>query len=64
MLLAVGVGALLTPYGIFSALVTLELFKMNFLFERIAEWKSPDLHAYQGLLFLFVGQLLRARLPC
>ena len=55
MLLAVGVGALLTPYGIFSALVTLELFNMKFLVQRIAEWKSPDFQAYQPLLFLLVG---------
>ena len=55
MLLAVGVGALLTPYGIFSALVTLELFNMKFLFQQIAEWKSPDFQAYQPLLFLLVG---------
>jgi hypothetical protein len=55
MLLAVGVGSLLTPYGIFSALVTLELFNMKFLVQRIAEWKSPDFQAYQPLLFLLVG---------
>jgi hypothetical protein len=55
MLLAVGVGALLTPYGIFSALWTLDLFNMTFPFQRIEEWRSPDFQVYQPLLFLFVG---------
>jgi hypothetical protein len=55
MLLAVAVGALLTPYGIFSALVTLELLNMKFVFRQIAEWKSPDFQTYQPLLFLLVG---------
>jgi hypothetical protein len=54
-LLAVGVGALLTPYGIFSALATLELFNMKFPLQRIEEWQSPDFQVYQPLLFLFVG---------
>ena len=55
MLLAVAVAALLTPYGIFSALVTLELFSMKFPLQRIAEWKSPDFQVFQPLLFLLVG---------
>jgi hypothetical protein len=55
MVLAVCVAALLTPYGIFSALVTVELFNMKFLFQQIGEWKSPDFQVYQPLLLLFVG---------
>jgi hypothetical protein len=55
MVLAVCVAALLTPYGIFSALVTAELFNMKFLFRQIGEWRSPDFQVYQPLLFLFVG---------
>jgi len=55
MLLVIGIGALLTPYGIFSAYVTLELLKIKILFQQIAEWKSPDFQLYQPLLFLLVG---------
>jgi hypothetical protein len=55
ILLAVGVCALLTPYGIRSALVTLELFNMKLLSQQIEEWKSPDFQIYQPLLILFVG---------
>lgn len=55
MVLAVCVAALVTPYGIFSALVTVELFNRKFLFRQIGEWKSPDFQVYQPLLFLFIG---------
>jgi hypothetical protein len=55
IVVAVGVSALLTPYGVFSALVTLELFNMKFLFQQIDEWRSPDFQVYQPLLILFIG---------
>jgi hypothetical protein len=55
MFLVVCFAALLTPYGIFSALVTFELFDMKFLSQHIGEWKSPNFQIYQPWLFLFVA---------
>jgi hypothetical protein len=55
MFLIVCLSALLTPYGIFSALMTLETFNMKIPFQYIGEWKSPDFQVYQPFLVLFVG---------
>jgi hypothetical protein len=55
MLLAVSVGALLTPYGVYSALLTLEVANLKYTLQHTSEWQSPDFQSYQPLLFLFVG---------
>jgi hypothetical protein len=57
MLLAVSVGALLTPYGVFSALATFEVMNLNYVLRHIAEWKSPDFQERRVHLFLFVALL-------
>jgi hypothetical protein len=57
MLLAVSISGLLTPYGVYSALQTLEIMNSKFVQTHIAEWKSPDFQEYGILLFLFVALL-------
>jgi hypothetical protein len=55
IILVVCASAMLTPYGISSALATLQLFNMKASFEHVSEWKSPDFQVYQPFLFLLVG---------
>jgi len=55
--LAVGASALLTPYGVYSALFVLKLMNMKFLMTHTNEWLSPDFQAYPYLLFYLVALL-------
>jgi hypothetical protein len=55
MLLAVGVSALLTPYGVLSVLPTLGLFNAKVVLQQLDEFRSPDFQRYRPILFLFVG---------
>jgi len=57
VLAAVSVCALITPYGIYSALLTLETTKLKYALHYINEWRSPDFQRNPIHLFLFVGVL-------
>ena len=57
VVIAVTVCALITPYGIYSALLTLETTKLKFALRYINEWRSPDFQQNPIHLFLFVGLL-------
>lgn len=57
-LTAVTVCALLTPYGIFSALLTLEAINMKIAMQNISEWRPPDFQQNRIQLFLIVGFLM------
>ena len=56
--LVVTVSALITPYGIAPAFVTLELLDMKFTLSRISELRSPDFQQYGLLLVYFVAIVL------
>jgi hypothetical protein len=56
--IAVSLCALLTPYGIFSALLTLQTMNMKYALQHIAEWHSPDFQQSRIQLFLIVGLLM------
>jgi hypothetical protein len=58
LLVAVGGCALITPYGIYSALLTFEVTQMKYVLGHIAEWHSPDFQQQRVHLFLFVGLLM------
>jgi hypothetical protein len=42
LVLVVTVGALITPYGIHSVLITPKALSMKFALDHITEWRSPD----------------------
>ena len=56
--IAVTVCALLTPYGIFSALLTLQTMNMKFALQHVAEWRPPNFQQNRIHLFLIVGFLM------
>lgn len=53
--IAVTVCAILTPYGISSALLTLQTMNMKSAMQHVAEWHSPDFQQDKIFLFLIVG---------
>jgi hypothetical protein len=53
----VSASALLTPYGVYSALLVFQLMNMKFLISHASEWLSPDFQAYPYFLFYLVGLL-------
>ena len=55
--IAISVCALLTPYGIYSSLLTLEAMNMKHALQHVAEWRPPDFQRNRIHLFLFVGIL-------
>jgi len=56
--IAVSVCALLTPYGIFSALLTLEVMNAKVGIQYVAEWLPPNYQQNRIFLFLIVGFLM------
>jgi len=58
LLIIVGVCALATPYGIFSALLTLEVTNLKYALKNISEWHTPDFQQQRIHLFLFVSLLM------
>ena len=56
--IAVTVCALLTPYGIFSALLTLQTMNMKVAIQHVAEWLPPNYQQNRIHLFLIVGFLM------
>jgi hypothetical protein len=60
LLAVIGVSlcALLTPYGIFSALLTLQTISMKIPLQHVIEWHSPDLQQDKIHLFLIVSFLM------
>jgi hypothetical protein len=50
--------ALVTPYGIFSALLTFQAMSMKYALQYVAEWHSPDFQQSRIQLFLIVGLLM------
>ena len=50
--------ALVTPYGIFSALLTFQAMSMKYALQHVAEWHSPDFQQSRIQLFLIVGLLM------
>jgi hypothetical protein len=57
LLVIVGVCALLTPYGIYPALLTLEVTNLKYALKNVVEWHSPDFQQQRIHLFLLVGLL-------
>jgi hypothetical protein len=51
----VSISALITPYGISPALMTIKLLDLKFTISHIIELQSPDFQVYRIHLFLFVG---------
>ena len=58
VVIIVGLCALVTPYGIFSALLTFQAMSMKYALQHVAEWHSPDFQQSRILLFLIVGLLM------
>lgn len=52
---AVSLASLVNPYGLFSALTTLELFNYHFALRYISEWVSPNFQSDKIHLLLLVG---------
>lgn len=55
MLLAVSFSALVTPYGVYSAVQTFDIMSSTFVPTHIAEWVSPDFQKHRIHLFLFIA---------
>ena len=55
MVLAVSVSALLTPYGVYSALLVLQVMNMKFVQANTIEWEPPNFQAYSFYLFYLVA---------
>jgi hypothetical protein len=55
MLLAVSISALLTPYGVYSALLILQVMNMKFVLAHANEWLSPNFQAHPYFLFYLVA---------
>jgi len=58
VVIAVSVCALLTPYGIFSALLTLQTMNMKVAMQHVNEWLPPNYQQSRLHLFLIVGFLM------
>jgi hypothetical protein len=56
--IVVTISALLTPYGVFSALLTIHAMNMKYAFQHIGEWLSPNFQQNRIQLFLIVGFLM------
>jgi hypothetical protein len=56
--IAVTACALLTPYGIFSALLTFQTMTMKYVMHNIVEWQSPNFQQNRINLFFIVGFLM------
>jgi hypothetical protein len=56
--IAVSVCGLITPYGIFSALLTLDTMKMRFTLQNVMEWHAPDFQQARIELFFIVACLM------
>ena len=54
-MLVVSASALINPYGIYPALLTLEVAKLNYIMQHIPEWQSPNFQIYKLHLYLLVG---------
>jgi hypothetical protein len=54
---AASASALINPYGISAALMTLELLQLKFTIPRIVELRPPDFQTHKIHLLLFVGLL-------
>ena len=55
MLLAVTLSALLTPYGVYSALLVLQTMNMKFVQANTIEWEPPNFQTLTFYLFYLVG---------
>jgi hypothetical protein len=55
VVVAVSICALITPYGIYSALLTLDTTKLKYALQYIDEWHSPNFQQKPIHLLLFVG---------
>ena len=56
--IAVSVCGLITPYGVFSALLTFDTMNMRFATQNITEWHSPDFQQARIELFFIVVCLM------
>lgn len=54
MLLVVSVSSLLTPYGVYSALLVYQVMNMKFLQANIIEWMPPNFQTYSFFLWYLV----------
>jgi hypothetical protein len=50
--------ALLTPYGVYSGLLTLQTMDMKFALQHVNEWRPPDYQQNKIHLLLIVGLLM------
>jgi hypothetical protein len=57
MLFAVSICALVTPYGVHSALLVLQLMNMKFAMAHTNEWLSPNFQEYPYFLYYLVALL-------
>src|SRR5262249_2434948 len=55
MVLAVSVSSLLTPYGVYSALLVYQVMNMKFLQANVIEWMPPNFQAYPVFLWYLVA---------
>jgi len=55
VVLAVSVAALITPYGIESALITPKALSMSFALQNIIEWRPPDFQELRIYLVYVIG---------
>src|SRR5439155_22332417 len=55
LVLAVTVGALITPYGVQSVLITSKVLSMKFALQHITEWRSPDFQEQRLHLLYLIG---------
>jgi hypothetical protein len=55
MVLAVTASALITPYGIHSALITSKAMSMKFALQNIIEWHSPNFQEHRIHLLYLIG---------
>src|SRR5262249_39262955 len=55
MLLVVSVSSLLTPYGVYSALLLYEVMNMKFVQANVIEWMPPNFQTYSGFVWYLVA---------
>jgi hypothetical protein len=55
LVLAVTAGALITPYGIHSAVITPNALSMKYALQSIREWRPPDFQEFRIHLLYFIG---------
>jgi hypothetical protein len=55
MMLVVSVSSLLTPYGVYSALLVYQVMNMKFLQANIIEWMPPNFQTYPFFLWYLVA---------